>query len=94
MGAITCSGTPKVCTADVEFTPDANFNGADGFSYTASDGEHDSAPATVAITVDPVNDAPTADAGEPHDRRGHAADAEPGAALVDRRGDRRRRPDV
>jgi Big-like domain-containing protein/cadherin domain-containing protein/hemolysin type calcium-binding protein len=63
VGAIACSGTPKVCTADVSFTPDLNYNGPAGFSYTASDGTHVSAPATVSITVDPVNDTPTATPG-------------------------------
>ncbi len=41
------------------YTPDANFNGTDSFSYTVSDGELDSDIATVQITVTPVNDAPT-----------------------------------
>jgi len=42
------------------YTPATNFNGTDHFSYTANDGLLDSAPATVAITVTPVNDPPTA----------------------------------
>jgi hypothetical protein len=60
VGPITCTGTPKLCSADVEFTPDADYNGPAGFSYTASDGAATSGPAAVAITVDPVNDAPVA----------------------------------
>ena len=40
------------------YTPDLNFNGTDSFTYRANDGELESDPATVAITVDPVNDAP------------------------------------
>ena len=44
-----------------------NFNGPAGFTYTASDGGHDSLPAAVSITVDPVNDAPVAQSGEPGD---------------------------
>ncbi len=63
VGAITCAGVPKVCSADVLFTPEADYNGAAGFSYTASDGANTSAPAAVSITVDPVNDAPVATAG-------------------------------
>jgi Ca2+-binding RTX toxin-like protein len=42
------------------YTPNLDFNGADSFSYTVSDGTDQSAPATVSITVDPVNDAPQA----------------------------------
>jgi VCBS repeat-containing protein len=42
------------------YTPAANFNGADSFTYKVSDGALDSAPATVRITVTAVNDAPVA----------------------------------
>ncbi len=41
------------------YTPDANWNGTDSFTYKANDGSLDSAPATVTITVNPANDAPT-----------------------------------
>jgi len=44
------------------YTPDANFNGPDSFTYRASDGTAQSNPATVRITVTAVNDAPTATA--------------------------------
>ena len=42
------------------YTPARNFNGVDQFKYTALDGASSSAPATVTLTVTPVNDAPTA----------------------------------
>ncbi|MBI1309703.1 tandem-95 repeat protein [bacterium] len=42
------------------YTPNANFNGADSFTYGVKDGLLDSNTATVMITVDPVNDAPVA----------------------------------
>ncbi|MBK7003103.1 MAG: tandem-95 repeat protein [Rhodoferax sp.] len=42
------------------YTPNANYFGADRFTYTASDGELTSNPATVNLTITPVNDAPTA----------------------------------
>jgi hypothetical protein len=62
VGAVTCDGlTPSSCSADVVYTPDANYAGLDAFTYTANDGTTDSAPASVDITVTPVNDAPTID---------------------------------
>jgi VCBS repeat-containing protein len=45
------------------YTPDADFNGSDSFTYRVNDGELDSNIATVALQVTPVNDAPSA-AGE------------------------------
>jgi VCBS repeat-containing protein len=37
-----------------------NYNGPDSFTYQANDGTENSAPATVSITVTPVDDAPVA----------------------------------
>ena len=43
------------------YTPNLNFNGTDTFTYFANDGSLDSLnPATVTITVNPVNDRPVA----------------------------------
>src|SRR3989442_8216419 len=42
------------------YTPAANFNGADSFTYKANDGALDSNLATVALTITAVNDAPVA----------------------------------
>ena len=42
-----------------EYTPDADFNGVDSFTYLANDGTTDSNIATVTITVNPINDPPT-----------------------------------
>ena len=59
----TCDlNTPRVCQATVTYTPNADFNGADSFDYTVNDGTIDSAPATAAITILAVADAPVADA--------------------------------
>jgi Bacterial Ig domain/Divergent InlB B-repeat domain/Calx-beta domain/RTX calcium-binding nonapeptide repeat (4 copies) len=44
----------------VTYTPHANYGGADDFATRAGDGVNTSGDATVAITVDPVNDAPVA----------------------------------
>ena len=42
------------------YTPIANYNGIDSFTYTLTDGLLVSAPATVTIFVTPVNDVPIA----------------------------------
>ena len=52
------SGTAPSLT----YTPNADFNGSDEFSFTVNDGAQDSQPALVSITVNPVDDAPQADA--------------------------------
>src|SRR5262249_44695630 len=42
------------------YTPDANYNGPDSFTYKANDGYGDGNVATANITVNPVNDPPVA----------------------------------
>ena len=42
------------------YTPDADFNGSDHFTYKANDGSRDSNTATVTVTVRPMQDPPTA----------------------------------
>ncbi|MBV9957437.1 MAG: tandem-95 repeat protein, partial [Acidobacteria bacterium] len=44
----------------VKYAPNANYNGADAFTYTVNDGHGRTDTATVAVTVTPVNDAPVA----------------------------------
>ena len=42
------------------YTPDPDFNGGDSFTYRTYDGVDYSAPATVTIAVNPVDDLPEA----------------------------------
>jgi hypothetical protein len=44
----------------VTYTPAANYNGSDSFTFTTNDGLLTSAAATVSLTMTAVNDAPTA----------------------------------
>jgi VCBS repeat-containing protein len=44
------------------YTPDADFSGADTFTYRISDGQSQSQLATVTLNVSPVNDPPVAGA--------------------------------
>ena len=54
-------GTVKLFSGGaIRYLPDPNFAGTDSFTYRATDGKADSAPATVTITVTPVNDVPVA----------------------------------
>ena len=48
--------------AALTYTPAANYNGPDSFTFKANDGTVDSNVATVSITVTAVNDAPVANA--------------------------------
>ena len=54
------NGTSRVAAGKLTYNPDANFNGSDSFTYTANDGAADSNAAGVDVTVNAVNDAPTA----------------------------------
>lgn len=55
-GTISCTGgTSRSCT----YTPSANYNGSDSFTYKVNDGSLDSTTATVTITINPINDPPT-----------------------------------
>ena len=55
------NGTLTGTAPDLQYTPDADFNGADSFTFTVTDDAGAvSAPARVSIEVTPVNDAPVA----------------------------------
>lgn len=55
-------GTISGTGANVIYTPAANYNGSDSFSFKANDGTADGNEAVVSITVSSINDVPTADA--------------------------------
>ena len=55
-------GTLTGTAPDLTYTPAANYDGADSFTFTASDGTLDSDTATVSIDVTAVNDSPVANA--------------------------------
>ncbi|MBN1517113.1 tandem-95 repeat protein [Candidatus Sumerlaeota bacterium] len=52
-GAVVNNGT------DATYTPNSNYNGSDTFTYVVSDGNGGTDSATVNVTVNAVNDAPT-----------------------------------
>ncbi|MCP4710646.1 MAG: choice-of-anchor D domain-containing protein, partial [Planctomycetes bacterium] len=55
------SGTPPI----VIYTPDQDYFGPDQFTYCVNDGFQDSEPATISLTISPVNDEPTLTIIEP-----------------------------
>ncbi|CAN5506865.1 hypothetical protein BH09ACT8_BH09ACT8_16510 [soil metagenome] len=57
-------GSATVADGTVTYTPAADFNGTDSFTYTVTDGLT-TATATVTVTVTPVNDAPVVNQDRP-----------------------------
>ena len=53
-------GTVSGTGPNLTYTPSANYNGSDSFTFKVNDGTVDSATATVSITVNAVNDVPIA----------------------------------
>ncbi len=56
-------GSYTISNNIVHYTPDANYNGEDSFTYKVNDTLVDSDLATVTLSINPVNDAPIASAG-------------------------------
>ena len=61
-GAVTSTG---LNSADVTYTPNADYFGPDTFTFLVDDQNGGTAIGTVTITVDPVNDVPSFTAGAP-----------------------------
>jgi RHS repeat-associated protein len=57
------AGTLSGTAPNLTYTPDSDYNGTDAFSFTVNDDQIDSEPGTIRLTIDPVNDIPTAIAG-------------------------------
>ena len=55
-------GTLAGTAPSLIYTPAADFNGSDGFTFSVSDGKDGTATGTVTITIAPVNDVPVANA--------------------------------
>ena len=55
------NGTLTQDGKSIVYSPNANYNGSDSFTYKANDGIDDSNTATVSITVTAVNDAPVSE---------------------------------
>ncbi|MHC4568481.1 MAG: ParA family protein, partial [Planctomycetota bacterium] len=53
-------GTLSGTAPNLIYTPNPNFSWLDSFTFRANDGTADSAPATIRISVTPVNDPPKA----------------------------------
>lgn len=52
-------GTLNGTAPNLTYTPAANFNGTDSFTFKVNDGRADSDEATASITITPVNDPPS-----------------------------------
>jgi hypothetical protein len=58
IGTATVHGFLSIEGNVVSYTPEANFNGSDSFTFKANDGTVNSNEAMVSITINAVNDAP------------------------------------
>ena len=84
------NGTLGGTAPNLTYTPGTNYFGPDSFTFTVNDGKATSPPATVSITVVPVNDAPVF-AVDPVDAadavKGFSYSATIGGAATDADGD-------
>jgi len=55
------NGSLSGTAPNLSYSPVANYNGGDSFSFTVADGNGGSATGTISLNVNAVNDAPTAD---------------------------------
>ncbi|WP_238296811.1 cadherin-like domain-containing protein, partial [Methylobacterium soli] len=76
-GSVTLTG------GVVRFTPGTDFNGTTSFGYTVSDGNGGTDTATVNVTVNAVNDAPTLSLSQTSDTLAENADTSARMKLAD-----------
>ena len=53
-------GSVSIVGGQAQYSPSANFNGSDSFTYVVTDGHGGTANGTVNVTVNPINDSPSA----------------------------------
>jgi hypothetical protein len=58
MASAPSHGTLSGTAPNLVYTPTANYNGPDSFTFIANDGKLNSSAATVSISIRPANDAP------------------------------------
>ena len=68
------NGSLSGTAPNLTYTHDGSETTADSFTYSANDGTVDSSPATVSITITPVNDPPVADSQSVNTPEGVAVD--------------------
>ncbi|GAB0058685.1 hypothetical protein SIID45300_03039 [Candidatus Magnetaquicoccaceae bacterium FCR-1] len=67
--AVVANGTKgtavvtNAATGAYTYTPKADVNGSDSFTFKVNDGKLDSNPATITVTIQAINDAPVAQNG-------------------------------
>ena len=59
-GTLGVATIVDVTTGAFRYTPNPDANGTDTFTFSVMDGARESDPATVTVTIAPVNDAPVA----------------------------------
>jgi hypothetical protein len=62
-GTLSAIFNPTPTSAQVTYTPNADYNGTDSFTFQADDGKGGTSTGTVTITINPVNDPPTFNLG-------------------------------
>jgi len=62
-GSLSAIFNATPTSAQVTYTPDANYNGSDTFTFKADDGKGGTSTGTVTITITPVNDPPSFNLG-------------------------------
>ncbi|HEX3110252.1 MAG TPA: cadherin-like domain-containing protein, partial [Thermoanaerobaculia bacterium] len=62
-GSLSAIFNPTPTSAQVTYSPNADYNGSDSFTFQADDGKGGTSIGTVTITINPVNDPPTFNLG-------------------------------